>query len=132
MRSKARLGFAGVIMLGAVALAGCGDDSDDGGSSGDDGGTPADVVVHGNDRLRFDKETYTATAGSITIELVNDGSQPHTLLFDEDDVDFEKLRAESKNDSDRGTVELRPGTYTIYCDVTGHRSAGMEATLVVN
>lgn len=132
MRSKARVAFAGVIVVGASMLAGCGDDDGGAGGDGGDGGTPADVVVIGNDRLRFDKETYTATAGSISIELVNDGMQPHTLVFDDDDIDFEKLRVSSKGDTDRGTVELTPGTYTFYCDVVGHRSAGMEATLVVN
>ncbi len=27
--------------------------------------------------------------------------------------------------------QLPAGTYTIYCDITGHRAAGMEATLTV-
>lgn len=133
MRSTVRFGFTGVIVAGAILLSGCGDDSDGaGGGSGAGGETAADVVVIGNDRLRFDRDTYTATSGTITIELVNDGTQPHTLLFDDDSIDFEKLRVGSKGDTDSGTVELPAGTYTIYCDVVGHRSAGMEATLVVN
>ena len=130
MRPLTRAGLV-ALAAGALALAGCG--GDDGGSGGEpDDGTPADVVAHGNDALKFDKDSYTARAGTISIELVNDGSQPHTLLFDEDDVDFEKLGVSGKGDSDTGSVELTPGSYTIYCDITGHRSAGMEATLVVN
>ena len=31
-----------------------------------------------------------------------------------------------------GAVSLPAKTYTIYCDLAGHRSAGMEAKLVVN
>ena len=130
MRPLTRAGLV-ALAAGALALAGCGDD--DGGSGGEpDDGTPADVVAHGNDALKFDKDSYTARAGTISIELVNDGSQPHTLLFDEDDVDFEKLGVSGKGDSDTGSVELTPGSYTIYCDITGYRNAGMEATLVVN
>jgi plastocyanin len=131
MRPWTRAGFV-ALTLGGLVLAGCGGDDGDSGGDADDDGAPADVVALGNDELQFDKESYSATAGSITIELVNEGSLPHTLLFDEDDVDFDKLRVSGDGDTDRGTVELTPGTYTIYCDIVGHRSAGMEATLVVN
>jgi plastocyanin len=130
MRPRTRAGLAGAVVIGALVLAGCG--GDDGGGS-DDGGTtgPADVVVHGNDALKFDKASYSARAGTNVIELVNDGGQPHTLLFD-DGPPFDKLGVSGQGDTDSGSVELTPGTYTIYCDIPGHRPAGMEATLVVS
>jgi plastocyanin len=131
MRSRTRAGLAGALVVGGLVLAGCG--GDDGGSAdGGDGGAPADVVVHGNDALQFDKESYTARTGTNVIELVNDGAQAHTLLFDDDAVDFDKLGVTGQGDTDSGSVDLDPGTYTIYCDIAGHRAAGMEATLVVN
>jgi plastocyanin len=128
MRSRTRAGLAGALVVGGLVLAGCG--GDDGGGGGEPTG-PADVVVHGNDSLKFDKESYTTQAGTRVIELVNDGGQPHTLLFD-DGPDFDKLGVTGQGDTDSGSVELTPGTYTIYCDIAGHRAAGMEATLVVN
>jgi uncharacterized cupredoxin-like copper-binding protein len=30
------------------------------------------------------------------------------------------------------TATLGKGTYTIYCDIPGHRSQGMQATVTIN
>ena len=127
MRRSGRAGVA-VLITGGLALTGCGGGS----SSGSSGSTtPADVVVHGNDALKFDQKEYAAKAGSVTIELVNDGSQPHTLLI-EKASGWKKIAVNSKGDTKQGTASLDPGTYTIYCDIAGHRGAGMEAKLVVS
>ncbi|HEV3364625.1 MAG TPA: hypothetical protein VG795_10915 [Acidimicrobiia bacterium] len=37
----------------------------------------------------------------------------------------------ARGDVDTGTVALKPGKYILYCDVAGHRQAGMEAPLTV-
>lgn len=128
MRRSVRAGLAAVA-VGAVALTGCGGGDDAGG--GTDNATPADVVAKGDDALKFDQAQYTAAAGSVEIELVNTGVQPHTLLI-EKVSGFKKLTVTGKGDTDRGAADLEPGTYTIYCDVAGHRSAGMEAKLVIS
>jgi plastocyanin len=92
--------------------------------------TEGAVVMVGFDTLKFDKKSYTAKAGTITIDYVNDGVLPHTVVI-EDEKDFKKLSATKKGERVSGSVTLDPGTYTIYCDVAGHRAGGMEAKLVV-
>jgi plastocyanin len=117
------------MVAGGLTLTGCGGGGSSSGST--TAGSTADVVVHGNDALRFDQKEYAAKAGTVTIELVDDGSTPHTLLI-EKVSGFSKLAVNSKGSKARGSATLEPGTYTIYCDVAGHRGAGMEAKIVVN
>jgi plastocyanin len=127
-----RLTLIGALVIVAGVLAGCGGDDDDGGSGGDglstgsgDGGETVTVVAQ--DTLRFDSDTYMASAGEVTIEYENGGNLTHTLLID--GVDDFKLTVSANGDTDEGTAELEPGDYRIYCDIPGHES--MEATLTV-
>jgi uncharacterized cupredoxin-like copper-binding protein len=112
---------AAALAAAALVIAGCGDD---GGSAGPDGGDV--VTVRGTDRLQFDQDTYEAEPGEITFVYVNDGAVPHTLLIEE--VDGFKL---SMGRRDEGSVELDTGEYVLWCDIPGHREAGMVADLVV-
>lgn len=131
---------AGVVALvcGLAILAGC----DSGGSDSTQDGTaetttqttPADpgpvagtVTVTAGD-LFFEPEEAIAPAGRVKLDLVNDGAQFHTLLADG--------LAKFKLEADAGervseTVTLEPGKYLLYCDVPGHKAAGMETTLTV-
>ncbi|HEX2381810.1 MAG TPA: sulfocyanin-like copper-binding protein [Acidimicrobiales bacterium] len=117
---------AAAISLIAVPLGAC-----SGGSSTSGPLTGADVTVHAKDTLRFDKSEYDAKAGSIKVGYVNDGSLTHSLLIDQH-PEFQRLQVTSKGQSQIGEAELPPGTYEIYCDIPGHREAGMQANLVVS
>lgn len=89
---------------------------------------PPDVTVTAFD-LGFREKQLTAGAGSVRVAYVNDGQILHTLLFD--GVGGFRLEVPSKGAKDQGEVELEPGDYTYFCDVAGHRSAGMEGSLTV-
>ena len=77
----------------------------------------------------FDPKNPQAPAGVDAIKLTSDGGQ-HTLVFDGGKVPGFKLQANSGN-SAQLKVNLKPGKYTFYCDIPGHRAAGMEGTLTV-
>lgn len=122
MRRTPLLTLAAAAAIGTT-LVGCGG-SDDAAS----GCTPGpEVTVHAKDDLKFDKDSYEAGPGCVGIDYINDGSTAHTLLI-KGVKDFGKLSIGSK---DSGAVELDAGTYTLYCDISGHEAAGMEATLTV-
>jgi plastocyanin len=77
----------------------------------------------------FDPKSSDAPAGVDAIKLESEGGQ-HTLVFDGGKVPGFKLEA-SSGKSDELKVNLKPGKYTIYCDIPGHREAGMEGTITV-
>jgi uncharacterized cupredoxin-like copper-binding protein len=125
-----------VPIVGALLLVGCGgdDDDDDGGAGGSEttaAPVAADVTVHAAD-IGFPEKDFTATAGSVTIAYINDpGVTAHTLVIDGVDKGDFFLEISGAGDQDSGTVDLSAQAYTIYCDIPGHRAAGMEGTLTV-
>lgn len=123
-----------IVFLTGLALGGCGDDGGETPSAGEPatetpapaGGGGVDIVAHD---ISFDEDAYEATAGTVEVSYLNEGNIPHTLVIE--GIDGFKLEVTGNGDEDQGTVELDAGTYTLFCDVAGHRAAGMEATLEV-
>lgn len=117
-----------ITTLLAVSLAACGGGSSTATSTATAAATSA-VTVKAKDTLTFDRSSYRAAAGQVSFTYEDDGNLVHTLLI-EGRSDF-KLQVNSKGETAKASVELAPGTYTIYCDIAGHRAAGMQATLTV-
>lgn len=120
--------FAGAVAMAAILLSGCGDDATSP-QSGFSGAPTGGLHVVAED-ISFTERGYEAVSGSIDITYDNAGSIKHTLVVE--GVDDLKLTVRARGDQDRGTVDLDAGEYTIFCDVPGHRQAGMEATLTVS
>jgi plastocyanin len=83
----------------------------------------SELVVNGFNTLKFDKTEYTTEAGCLKITF--GGDTGHTLVFDGAQV-FPKFPGLGEQ-----SYEIGAGEYNIYCDVSGHRAAGMEAVLTV-
>jgi plastocyanin len=126
----------------AFLLTACGDDSaeddatlgteGDGSSVAADPATGADLTVEAHD-IEFGRDAYRVDSGPVTIEYQQEGSLPHSLVIEGADggaVDGFRLEVGGA-DSDRDTVDLPAGEYLLYCDLPGHRDAGMEADLHV-
>ncbi|MEM9616248.1 MAG: plastocyanin/azurin family copper-binding protein [Actinomycetota bacterium] len=125
-RTPFRLAAFGVSLIALGALAGCGDDAG--------GGASGPPLVVGAEDIRFDADEYRVAAGDLTIELVQEGVLPHSLVIEDPDgkdLDF-RLFVNTAEVEDVGTIALDDGTYVFFCDVPGHRASGMESVVVVS
>jgi plastocyanin len=124
-----------LLLIGATGLTSLGASEDHhaaGESSGyrQPAGEPvASIVVDALGTLKFQATNFDSQAGINEVVYVGKGGA-HTLVFEESEFRGFKLAVNGRPE-DRGKVELEPGTYTIYCDIPGHREAGMEATVTV-
>jgi plastocyanin len=83
--------------------------------------------------LAFDHKTLTAKAGTVTITMDNPstGSLPHAIAVEGPGGVDEDGAVAQPGGTSKVSLKLKPGTYTFYCPVGSHRSAGMEGTLTV-
>ncbi|HEY1281579.1 MAG TPA: hypothetical protein VGF22_18005 [Acidimicrobiales bacterium] len=119
-----------LAVAAGLVVAACG-----GGASGSSATPTApanpDLTVHAEE-IKFDKKAYTVHGGEVKIAYPNDGTQTHTLVVQDPKGDKvgDTLRVAPGKETG-GAYQLAPGEYTLYCDITGHREAGMVASLTV-
>lgn len=81
--------------------------------------------------LAYTTDEATAKAGEVTVNFTNPSATPHDVRIEDEgkkDVGGTEIISES---SESATIDLKPGEYTFYCSVPGHRQGGMEGTLTV-
>lgn len=101
----------------------------EGGSAGS--GSAVDIEADPSGNLAFTSESATARAGKDTINFTNESPVPHDVKIENEageEIGGTEVISEG---SDSAEVELKPGTYTFFCSIPGHRQAGMEGTLTV-
>ena len=129
-------GFA--VVLITAGLAALGPSLDDGESAAsaspvDPPGKPvATVRIAAGPRATFDgvafRGNYTSPSGIVEIEY--GGDPGHTLAIDDPSYgDF--LLGSDATSRHTQKVLLEPGTYTIYCSISGHEAQGMKGTITV-
>lgn len=114
------------VMLVALVLSACG-----GGGGNSDGNGAEAVTVKAMDTFKFDPPALTAKVGqTVNVTLDNQGVLDHNFVIQEFSVSLGPVPGgQTQNGS---FTPAAAGTYTYYCDVPGHREAGMEGTLTVN
>ena len=84
-------------------------------------------------QLAYVVSSATAPAGALEIDSRNASGTPHDIALEEGTSGrvLGNGPVVSKGGVSRVSVNLRPGRYTFFCTVPGHRDAGMEGTLTV-
>ena len=106
-------------------LAGCG------------GGTtaqPSGSIKVTMSEFKFDPSTISASSGKVVFYLVNAGTTSHDFIIrDSSNNRVSGSELVSAGDAIVFTVETIPaGTYTIFCDQSGHEASGMKGTLTIS
>ena len=100
--------------------------------SGGSGGALS-LAADPSGELKFTKSSLSAKAGGVSIQFTNGSPLAHNLTIQQGTSG----RMVGATPTFQGgtktlTVSLKPGTYTFYCSVPGHRMAGMQGTLTVS
>jgi mono/diheme cytochrome c family protein len=93
------------------------------------GGT-LEIPADPSGRTLYTFKNAEAPAGQLKIDSVNESTVDHDIALEGGGVN-EKGETVSNGGTSTIDVDLRPGEYTFYCSVDGHRAAGMEGTLTV-
>lgn len=134
-----------VLALVAAALVACGDDDDSGtttttentsgaaaeGGEKAGGGAALAFEADPDGALAYTSTSETSEAGDVTIDFKNPQGLSHDVVI-EDSKGETVARTDVIGEGETSAkANLKPGEFTFYCSVPGHREAGMEGTLTV-
>jgi plastocyanin len=82
--------------------------------------------------FKIELPSTSLSPGSYTFDLTNKGAVGHDLVFNGPGVSNEKTPVIGPGKTAKLTVDLKSGTYDVYCSVPGHKQAGMDVKLKVS
>jgi plastocyanin len=142
--------LSAVVVIGLLALAGCGSSSNTTSSStpstaATTTSTPATTTAssstssastlaleaNSEGQLAYNTKTLSANAGKVTIDFTNQAPLAHNVTVEAAGGKILGATPTFQGGSKTLTLQLAAGTYKYFCSVPGHRQAGMEGTLTV-
>ncbi len=112
-----------VALMAAACGGGGGGPQGGGGQTG--GGPTGGSKVSVTER-EWAIEVGAVPSGNVTFAVKNNGAVEHNFIIKETG---QRLDAIQPGQTKEVTATLKPGTYTIICDIAGHEEAGMKATI---
>jgi plastocyanin len=116
----------GIAVLGMLTgLVACG------GSGASKHAASLSLAANPTGLLSYDKTSLSAKRGRVSIDFTNRSPLPHNVTVASRSGKVLGATSTFRGGSKTLILNLKPGTYTFYCSVPGHRQAGMQGTLVV-
>ncbi len=100
-------------------------------SSSPAAGTSLNLAADPAGALAYNTKQLSATAGTVTITMANASPVEHDVAIAEGTKVVGSIPG-FIGGSKTLEVTLKPGKYTFFCTIPGHRAAGMEGTLTVS
>ncbi|MGQ0825383.1 MAG: plastocyanin/azurin family copper-binding protein [Actinomycetota bacterium] len=123
----AAVGMGGWLSLGHAEL-----EAEGGAVLPDAGPASYELGFVSNNSLTFVPSEAEGETGIARVTLTNEGGQ-HTLAFEDTSVRFEHVEVAAGGDVDTSRAFFgEPGEYVFFCEIPGHREAGMEGVVVVD
>ncbi len=94
-------------------------------------GQPLSLEANAEGQLKYNKTALSATAGTVSIAFTNMSPLGHNVTVANAAGTVLGATPTIQGTTKTLSLNLKPGTYTFYCSVPGHRMAGMEGKLVV-
>jgi uncharacterized cupredoxin-like copper-binding protein len=73
----------------------------------------------------------TLPSGQQRLKVANAGKENHNFIIEGPGVSTKLTNDLTRGDTAEIVVDLKPGSYTVYCPVDGHRGKGMQRTVTV-
>ena len=132
------------LTIVSFALAACGGDDEESSTTaaseetteaaaGSEGGDASTITAEADPGggLAWTETEITGAAGPSTLEMVNESSTPHNLLVEDENGEVLAETDVASGANATASADLEAGSYTFFCDIPGHREAGMEGTLTI-
>jgi uncharacterized cupredoxin-like copper-binding protein len=129
---------AAALAAGALTVAGCGGGGSKSKGPGSSaapspsggGGQRLSLEADPSGQLAFTKKMLSAKAGKVTIVMKNPSQLSHDVSIQGAGVN-QMGQVVPNGGTSTVSATLKPGKYTFYCSVPGHREGGMFGTLTV-
>ncbi len=93
--------------------------------------TTLQLAANPEGNLSYNTKTLSAKPGTVTITMTNASPVEHNVTIASGSTVIGATPTFTGG-ARTLSLKLKPGTYTFYCSVPGHRQAGMEGTLTVS
>ncbi len=125
-----RWGAYGLAILAAVVVSSCGGGGQQptGGAPSGPGAATGTVSISEKEWMITDLPA-TVKAGSVKFVIKNEGTIEHNFVVKE--LNQELAQSIPPGKSKEVSTTLKPGTYTLICNIPGHEDAGMHVQLIV-